>query len=986
MIRTKSSIVICAFAAWTGLAFGQGQEKPKTVAPTVLVTVGRPNVWTMEQAHYLLEKNRAHDLGIAAADLGALDANEIVGLRIDALKTLFTAQAQFDQATGAKNSAATSQYKIDSERYNRQRARLDDLASKQAAKAAEVAAAQAQLDSLPAGDPRIPAQTAEVKRLTAEKAALDAESQSISSTLGSEPTLSVTSTVPTDNGTPTAIGANSTFDKLLAGIPGGAAGQPKIQASIKLDNYINLQYEIVAKQLTLLRDSVGPNKRVIFLELPQSIYATQKFKPYPDVPALWGYHLAQTWWQIDKVEIVAPHEDADEQAAPPDATQLQRLRHDCNLLRQKFAAAKDINESCEPYLDSKRELANKEPSRLGNEEHEVHSGWWHYYHPKSGQVSQCPECERLHAELEHMEYLERLERLTDKEEIEKEKRSREEAQKQALKAALKANEDRVCVRCGVLREISNDLRNTDSSLSNDEAEQFAKWILDWKLEKIPADTAPTDCKTGQNNTADDSFRPCSAFALDLIPRQGGLNVAEQHSVSRAYGFAGLFGLLSGFGGKARYERQHDQYDQFVQQEVFASAFGKGESRFGWTFGPLPGTKRLSPGLRTTYAVLVVPAHARTLTLSARGCGYRRRIVPKDPFQPEFAKNDEDCSDTRDFVVEIPSSREGFQVSRVFYKSVPAGQRTTVELIGEFTPQVGVLINGTPLQKVVSLGQPMVEQTAFTIPENAGDKDVKGVFELVGTGKLVLSFVMSASFTGTPQITVVTPSKGAAINSFFLWINTSTKDSDWSKQKRLRDDDVEPMFYPALNIAPMSPEFSSSRPQSILLQIFGQGFKRRAGSTPPKLLLNGDLLSASRSADPPHWRVDFFLENTPGVNATLDDPGPPLAVACTLQPGGAGGKDSQFELRFTGKFMSVKYPPSSKNDNLVITSEALKSSEEWDVNATAGKSLRDAIIVLKGWDAHDFSFCSCSGASRVPSCGGSRKSPYQTPKKPSNSKQ
>src|ERR1700731_2237342 len=66
-IRTNASIVICAFAAWPGLAFGQGQQKPRTLAPTVIVTVGRPNVWTMEQAHYLLEKNRAHDFGIAAA-------------------------------------------------------------------------------------------------------------------------------------------------------------------------------------------------------------------------------------------------------------------------------------------------------------------------------------------------------------------------------------------------------------------------------------------------------------------------------------------------------------------------------------------------------------------------------------------------------------------------------------------------------------------------------------------------------------------------------------------------------------------------------------------------------------------------------------------------------------------------------------------------------------------------------------------------------
>src|SRR5262249_32759077 len=138
-----------------------------------------------------------------------------------------------------------------------------------------------------------------------------------------------------------------------------------------------------------------------------------------------------------------------------------------------------------------------------------------------------------------------------------------------------------------------------------------------------------------------------------------------HSVSRAYGFSGLFGLLSGLGAKARYERQRDQYSQFAQQEVFASAFGKGETRFGWTFGPLPGTKRLAPGLRTTYAVLVLPAHARTVTESARGCGFRRRTVPVDPFHPDFFVNDEECSDIRRFLIDTPSSREGFFLRRVF---------------------------------------------------------------------------------------------------------------------------------------------------------------------------------------------------------------------------------------------------------------------------------------------------------------------------------
>src|SRR6185503_11051585 len=55
------------------------------------------------------------------------------------------------------------------------------------------------------------------------------------------------------------------------------------------DNHIQLQYEIISKQLTLLRDEVGPGERLVFLELPQSINATQDKAENK---------LAQVWWRI----------------------------------------------------------------------------------------------------------------------------------------------------------------------------------------------------------------------------------------------------------------------------------------------------------------------------------------------------------------------------------------------------------------------------------------------------------------------------------------------------------------------------------------------------------------------------------------------------------------------------------------------------------------------------------------------------------------
>jgi hypothetical protein len=393
-------------------------------------------------------------------------------------------------------------------------------------------------------------------------------------------------------------------------------------------------------------------------------------------------------------------------------------------------------------------------------------------------------------------------------------------------------------------------------------------------------------------------------------------------------------------------------------------------------------------------VLVVPAHARTVTLSARGCGYRRRVVPVDPFQPQFLENDEDCSDVRRFVLDIPSSREGFFVRRVFYKPVPAGQRTIVELIGDFTPQIGILINGTPLQKVVSIGQPLIEQTAFNLPDNAGDKDVKGVFELVGNNKLVISFVMPPTFVGTPQIAIVTPANGAVINNFPAWINRPTDDTNAANRTTLGAAGADAMFYPAPAIARMSPEFPPvASPATVMLQIFGQGFRKNPShGQSARLLVNGNSFDPTPDAQPnpalghfkidddtrirvlfdraaayPHWHVDFFLTDTPGVSLSLDDPGPPASATCAVDPSGAGTKDSPYRLRINGDLLGSGFPPTSKDDNLVITSSALKSPKEWDVEAISGKSLRDAVFVLKGWDAHDFRFCECQGAPKLAGC-------------------
>ncbi|HKU75698.1 MAG TPA: hypothetical protein VJR02_17430 [Pyrinomonadaceae bacterium] len=50
-----------------------------------------------------------------------------------------------------------------------------------------------------------------------------------------------------------------------------------------------MQYENFAKQLTLLRDELGPGERLLFLEMPQTINVA-----HHEANDKW----AQSWWKI----------------------------------------------------------------------------------------------------------------------------------------------------------------------------------------------------------------------------------------------------------------------------------------------------------------------------------------------------------------------------------------------------------------------------------------------------------------------------------------------------------------------------------------------------------------------------------------------------------------------------------------------------------------------------------------------------------------
>src|SRR6266478_5574526 len=96
------------------------------------------------------------------------------------------------------------------------------------------------------------------------------------------------------------------------------------------------------------------------------------------------------------------------------------------------------------------------------------------------------------------------------------------------------------------------------------------------------------------------------YAYTLIPGSSAYNIQQYIGRSQNFSAVGLFNLLSGLGIRGEYQRQRDQFRTGLVQAVYTSGFENGQASFGWYHGPAPFESYVTPGLRTTYALVAVP--------------------------------------------------------------------------------------------------------------------------------------------------------------------------------------------------------------------------------------------------------------------------------------------------------------------------------------------------------------------------------------------
>src|ERR1051326_6143531 len=93
----------------------------------IIINADQPNIWTLEQAHYLLAQMHRRDLDLRAKSLEDLDPNEINGLRFDVMRMLVEFGASFNQADLATNRMFTQNQQFNSQRRQELTAQADGL-------------------------------------------------------------------------------------------------------------------------------------------------------------------------------------------------------------------------------------------------------------------------------------------------------------------------------------------------------------------------------------------------------------------------------------------------------------------------------------------------------------------------------------------------------------------------------------------------------------------------------------------------------------------------------------------------------------------------------------------------------------------------------------------------------------------------------------------------------------------------------------------
>ena len=805
----------------------------------VVVMPGTPSIWSMEQAHYLLGRLRLNNdaLRTKSPNGDDLDPNLTNGLRLDALRSALGVAAELDNIKGAQNRQTLTREKENTARQPRLSAEADALHAEVKENETQIAKLQGKekkVTDLIAITPtaRTAAETealkvdlAEVKGNITELQNQNVVKKARIAELEKQIDLSgLRTTDPPDISKMPALGKvleDSTKTLLKKTVDG--FDRPKLHSTIVLDNFLQMQYEILAKQLAMLRDEVGAGQRVIFLEMPTSINAAGR-KLIGDGGE---DKLAQSWWKVNRITRRYKIEDSPcfvgearyerfaragnidgparvtatgttltrktEPAEPnatnhpdpgpdPDLTKLLvSIQVKAQQLMDQHAATKKLHDD---FLLSVRDLTAVTSHDEANRLTEL-----------ARILGTKLETQRRLLDDLRARYISRISPTPPKDYAQQRARVRE------LEAPCRDEQNRHAQVAAAVRSLSSDIKEAlgkkDLAASEkirletlrDETIPAVRDVLDDRLTDLLAIhqariyeyfggpefiSSAFVSEIASSDSISQSGRESGQLrAVELIPRQTALNVNSTHAMERNSALSFAWKALFGFGLKVDYQRQREQYDQFIQQEAFASGFGKGQAIFGWTFGPLPGTRVLNSGTRNTYAALVVPDDASALELEGMGCAFNYKAAPPASYTSAISGPYHCSAEKLHSLVGIPDQDNsgGFWLNAIDYAQAEAGTRTIVIVRGSYiSPQTTVLVNGRRLPQILGLGKPPQHMDTNST-DDATEGVITGSFEFVDQQQIAMNLSIPKGYSGEfPTIALVSPSRAAIINTIRIPIN------------------------------------------------------------------------------------------------------------------------------------------------------------------------------------------------------------------------
>ena len=821
----------------------------------IVVSADQPNVWTLEQAHYLLAQMHRRNLDLKATGLGELDPNEINGLNFDVLRTLLEFGVAFNEADRFNNSLLKRNKSFDADRAIRLQKRRDQLADESLALNRDIARlgreqtlakTQEEKDSL----------GAQITELTAVRDGNDKEVARLDNDLK-------TAGVPSGELQPTEAQANfdasklpnSAFDDAFKNVTKNLIDRfneaPKLNATLRLDNFLQMQYEILAKQLTLLRDEVGPGERIIFLEMPQTVNAT-----YDKANKMW----AQSWWKVDGyTKLTHPVRNTRQHSID----RLKATGPNAHAgVDQTIDEARDSLFTAEDLKDDKK-LAAALKAHAGPVSNYI---WNNLSAPTNGLLAAYIVGSPVNAALKKQLVNELNSILLDA--------SLYSPARFAAPVVL-SDETINLIKPGprgeevivLNRRLLEDVFPGAIRRRPTQEETIP-------MSKIMQDAIDAYGTNGTDGVSDrvkfvrlvnaSKLDNRSVRAIELIPRQSSLNINDIKLRARSGALTAIAKTLFGFGARLNFQRQRETFSQFVQQELYSSGFGKGATEFGWTFTPMPGTDRVLSGTRTTYAVMVVPAEAEALVMHTTGCYFPRSDYQPNNFDEavsqdsKWTKNNEtrQCSGQKSFAVPIPGGGDDqnydFWVDGLQYESAEKGDRVVLSIYGRnFPAQIGLLVDGVPLTQSIGVAQPLIrdDSAAFAAArEELKNAKISGSIERIDAQELVAVFERPNGKDGTqPVLTLTAPGKAKILNSLKLYIN-GTHDITLNDSKTKLLFGRRPAEKDDFRIDKVQVFTSRISSQHLMAVVNGAGFLDAAGNSKLRwIMVNGNI--------PAQWWID-----------------------------------------------------------------------------------------------------------------------------------